>query len=428
MLGLKKNLVSSYDYIYMIIMVIYMGQMTEDTARMVGGLSGNPIPFIIPIITTLVFTVNHHISFRNKNLWVIICLFLVWSFAVVIKKTLFSTQELSFYFFLFYAIIVAYVHVQGFGQKLFPCFEEVMVLFCKIAFVLWTLFNIFPSVASLLMHQFPETVNGNRIWYVFNWMDPAKLQIYRNAGLSWEPGRFAVMILPAIAINLSRNGIKFKSNSNIIWLLLALVSTMSTTGYVTGLLLYSLYYVKTINIKTAAMYLLVFVPIIYFLSSLDFMGEKLRKRFDVQTIVDERMVSIDYVNTQSDYDEYHASLDRFESIYFEFIYNIPHDPLIGYGKNTAHSYYSEKISKAFTLTGGLLKLVGQLGVPLGLYIYVLLYKSSVAISEESNEKRKWAIFLVLIMSSVSYVIQFIPIYTAFWFYGLFKDTSPKKRI
>lgn len=423
MLGLKRNLVSKYDYVYMIIMVLYMAQMTEDTARMVGNLSGSPISFLIPIVATFFLVRKHRLNFSNKNLYRVCALLFVWSILVIFKMSLFTGKELSYYFFLFYAVVIAYIHIQAYGNKFFQCYEEVIVLFSKIALVGWLICNLLPGPASAVMHQFQPTHYGNNFLYIFHWMDPAKDQVYRNAGCSWEPGRFAIMVVLGIVVNLSREGIRFKKNKNIIWLLLTLLSTMSTTGYITTMTLYSLYWIKKWNVKYIMSFVVVFIPVLYFLSTLEFIGDKISKRMDVNSLVNTAMVSIDYSNSIGEGDEYKASLDRFESIYFEVVENILHDPILGYGRNTDNSYYSKNISKAFTLTGGLAKLFGQYGLVLGCILYIILYKSSLRFAHNSINGKPMALMIVILFSSISYVIFCIPIFTAFWFYYLFEKNK-----
>ena len=425
MLGLKKNLVSRYDYVYMIIMVLYMAQMTGFTDRMVGRLSGNPIPFLIPIVATCILVNKHRVKFSNKNLYNVCALLFAWSVLVIFKMSLFSGTELSYYFFLFYAVIIAYIHIQAYGNKYFQCYEEVIVLFSKIALVGWLICNLLPGPASVIMHQFQATHYGNNFLYIFHWMDPAKGQIYRNAGCSWEPGRFAVMVVLGIVVNLSREGIRFRKNKNVKWLLLTLLSTMSTTGYITTMLLYSLYWIKKWNIKYIMSFVVVFIPVLYFLSTLDFIGDKLSKRMDVESLVNTAMVSIDYSNSIGEGEEYQSSLDRFESIYFEVIENIPREPILGYGRNTDNSYYSKNISKAFTLTGGLAKLFGQYGLILGLILYFILYKSSVRFAQNNANGKAMALMIVILFSSISYEIFCVPVFTAFWFYYLFEKRQGK---
>lgn len=396
--------------------------MTSTTARMISNLSGDLFPFLLPLVATIIFANRHGVKFNNSKLQHVCGVFLVWSLLVIVKMSLYSTYELSYYFFLFYAILVAYVHTKGYGRKFFPCFEEVMVLFCKIALVGWAFCNTLPGIASSIMHQFPETQFGNNFLYIFNWMDPLKMQMYRNAGISWEPGRFAIMIIMAIVVNLSREGIKFKGNKNIYWLLFALASTMSTTGYVTAIVLYSLFWMKKWNVRTILSYCIFLVPLIYIMISLEFVGEKLQERSNVIGRIENFQASIDYANSIGE-DEYKGSLDRFESMFFEVTVNIPNDPIVGYGRNNANSYYSNNISTAFILSGGLLKVLSQYGLPFGFLIYFLLYKSSVFYANENNYGKRFAVFIALLLSSISYPTFCTPIFNTFWMYGLFSNSD-----
>ena len=72
MLLLKRafNKYGRFDFLYMFVMVIYMAQATPETSRMVGSISGNPIPFLIPIVLTFILCRKHPISFNNRNLYI----------------------------------------------------------------------------------------------------------------------------------------------------------------------------------------------------------------------------------------------------------------------------------------------------------------------------------------------------------------------
>ena len=53
---------------------------------------------------------------------------------------------------------------------------------------------------------------------------------YRNCGFTWEPGGFACFLILAIIINLASNKFKIRNKSLMI-LILSLITTFSTTGY-----------------------------------------------------------------------------------------------------------------------------------------------------------------------------------------------------
>lgn len=397
-----------------------MAQMTSDTGRMVGGLSGNPIPFLIPIVLTIILLIRNPISFDNMRLWGLMGMMAIWSVAICFKFHSFATENLSYYFFLLYAIFIAYIHIRVYGSDLFPMYEHIMVFFSVISLCLWGIAVLLPGAVSLF-RLFPETGYGNNVLYLFNWMDPAKGQVYesliRNAGCSWEPGRFAIMLIPAIVTNLSREGITFRGNRNIIILLLALATTLSTTGYGIVLLIYAIFLFDRVNLKNILTLVFIALPLSLYIFSFDFMGGKLQDRASFQGLTRERMHNIQY-NAKRAGDEYLGSLDRFESAYFEWI-NFQQEPLLGYGRNTDNSWFRSKITKNFVLTGGLVKILSQYGLFVGLFLYSILFYSSVKISRTTWNRRNIAFGLALLLSSVSYPVFIIPIFTAFWLYGLF---------
>lgn len=400
-------------------MVIYMAQMVPETSRMAGNLSGNPIPFLIPIVLTAILLYRNPNNFFHEKLGALVAIMLCWTVAICYKFHDFSSSNLSFYFFLFYAIFIAFIHVRVYGSDLFPLYEHIMVVLATISLVLWVI-SIIPGARSLFQ-LFPETHHGNNILYLFQCINPTKGHgfgfLVRNAGCSWEPGRFAVMLALAILFNLFRKGITFHNNKNIIILLSALATTFSTTGYSIVILLYAIFWFDKLELKKILAFFLIALPCAILLFSLDFMGGKIQDRASFQKNAKERIIQINYYEeTRSN--EYLASLDRFESAYFEWM-NFLHDPLLGYGRNLEHSWFRRNISANMALTGGFVKIFSQYGIFVGAFLYFLLFYSSFKASQTNLNRHRLALAMVLLMSSISYPIFSIPVYTSFWFYGLF---------
>lgn len=408
-----------YEYFYLFVMVIYMAQMVPETSRMAGNLSGNPIPFLIPIVLTAVLIYRNPINFFHRNLWVLVAVMLCWTVAICYKFHDFSSSNLSFYFFLFYAIFIAFIHIRVYGRDLFPLYEHIMVVLASISLMLWGI-TIIPGFRSLFQ-LFPNTVHGNNVLYLYHSLDPSIGHaigfFVRNAGCSWEPGRFAIMLVLAILVNLARKGITFQNNKNIIILLLALVSTFSTTGYSITILLYSIFWFDKLELKKILTFFIIVLPFTIFLFSLDFMGAKIQDRAKFGERAKERMIQINYYE-ETRGNEYIASLDRFESANFEWM-NFLQDPLLGYGRNLEHSWFRSNISANMVLTGGFVKIFSQYGIFVGLFLYVLLFYSSFKAGLTYLNHHRLALATVLLVSSISYPIFSIPVYTSFWFYGLF---------
>lgn len=406
-------------------MIIYMAQATPETSRMVASLSGNPIPFLIPIVLTFILCRKNPITFNNKKLFIVIILYLIWTICSLVKYGIYTTEELSYHFFMIYAIIIAYIHNKVFGYKIVPIYENIMVFLCKIAIWLWAISVLVPA-SSFIFRLFPETTYGNSILYLFTWMDPAKGQVYsgilRNAGCSWEPGRFAIMVTLAMFCNLCQNGVKFKKNKNIWWLIIALITTQSTTGFASALILYTIFLIKKFNLKYIFILVMVIVPIIYGLFQLDFMGNKITDRLTNAQDVSRLYEQFDYYNANEDEGTYLGSIDRFEAMTFEWM-NLIHDPILGYGRNSKHSFFYTDITTNYVLANGLVKILSNYGFLLGLFFFFILIKSSINLAKDSYEKRTLGLFIVLCLSAISYQILSIPIFTTFWFYGIFRTPS-----
>lgn len=410
-----------FDYIYMFVMVIYMAQATPETSRMVTELSGNPIPLFLPIILTYVLCTKNPISFRSKKLLTVLGIYGLWAMFSLLKYRIFTTSEISFHLFMIYAIVIAYVHNQVYGYRILGIYEKIIVWFCKVSLILWLLSISIPQISSFF-RIFQEIGIGNNVIYIYTWIDPERVPLatMRNAGCSWEPGRFAIMVTLAVFCNLCQNGIKFRNNSNIWWLLTALISTMSTTGIVTALALYSVFSIKRFNLKSALIFLFVMLPIIYGIFQLDFMSDKLHNRFERAQDVSYLKESFEWNKKTRKKGAYEASIDRLESIPFEWM-NLKKDPILGYSRNFEHSYFRTHLTSNYQLANGLVKIPAMYGIFLGTFFFVVLFISSKRIAEDSFEKRNIGLVLVLCMSAVSYQVLSIPIFTTFWFYGLFSE-------
>lgn len=402
-----------FDYVYMFIMIIYMGQATEETSRMVTGLSGNPIPFLIPIILTFYLWSKNRVPLFSRKLWGILSIYLIWMVLSLRKYGVYTTGELSYHFFMVYALVVAYIQDYVYGYRLLILYEKVIVWICKITLFLWLISIIIPGITNLFQ-LFPKTYLGSNVLYIFQWNG----ENFRNAGCSWEPGRYAVMLCLGIYCNLCQRGIKFRSNPNLWWLLISLGSTMSTTGFSVALVLFSLFVLKRIRFVTLCKFIGIMLPIAIGFWQLDFMREKIVDKFEDAQNVNRWRDNFEWHNKNTASGTTVSSIDRFEAMVFEGM-NITADPLLGYSRNSDHSYFYKHWSKHHALAHGLLKVFGMYGLILGSIFYICLFKSSVTIARQSRVKQPIALFIIICLGSISYQILSIPIFTAFWFFGIF---------
>lgn len=407
-------------------MVIYASKITIATSRMNFGLSGNPIPLLIPIILTLILIVRNNVSFKNQGLTKLLGVSLLWIIAITFKFSDFSTGFQSYNVFLIYGILIAYIHIQVYGNSFTDVYEDVMVKFAILSLILWTFELIVPNIAASFFRLFPtveaSTGGGNHLFYLYNWFDPSLapqssyISIPRNSGCCFEPGYFASMLCLALLCNLSQNGLQWK-NKKIRILTLALITTFSTTGYIIGLVLFSSYYVKRFSFSNIVKASFVVIPLFLLAFQLDFMGEKITQKSNLKK-ENEKFLEAEAYHSRKGTTDFHVSLDRFQSLYFEFE-NVKKDPILGYSRDFSESWFGKTFMSNYSLTGGLLKMLGQFGVIFGLYWYILLFKSSSSFSKNRYINRKYTLAITMILISISYGYFGTPIFMTFWMYGIF---------
>lgn len=413
----------------MVVMVIYMAQINESTARMVAGLSGNPIPLLIPIVLTGILLWRNRISFKCKSLRVLLGVFFIWSLSVIVKyRRSFASADFSYLFFVFYAIIIAYIHIRVYKKNLFYIYEHILVWASAISIPFWLLNAAF--IGKIEPSFLQDTSLGYNIFYVYNWisshfenLQECYLITLRNPGFSWEPGRFAILINLAMYVNLSRKGVTFKGNSNMLILLFALLTTQSTTGYLVAIVLFIIFSFK-FKFKNILIFSIISIISLLLLTRLDFMKDKILNQLDVQSTLVQMAAEMQYNNETLPEGEYLGSLNRFQSIFFESM-NLVNDPILGYTRNVKHSFFYENISSHYFLPSGLIKVLSQFGLLVGIYIYSLLLYSSKKVSVCFKNGRKYALFILFAVSSISYEVWCIPILSSFWLFGLF---YPKQRV
>jgi hypothetical protein len=396
-----------------------MAFMTGETRVMLGGMEKNIVAFCIPIVLTVILLYKHPLAFNNSNFKIIIGVLLVWSFVQIMVKHQYTPKSFANYLYYLYAITIAYIHVRIYKRKMFYLYEDVMVKLSLLSLIIWIFTNIAPGLAMQVASLFPKTSHGYNFLYLIHWISPygrhVTYGLTRNAGCSWEPGRFAIMVCLALLINFYRKGTSFKNNKNGIVLLLSLLTTMSTTGYVLGFVLYAYMYIK--GIKHVIIFTIIGIPIFYLAYQLEFVGEKIESKMKVEETVEHIEETYSWSEQNAD-GTLAYSMDRFPSMVFEFE-NFIHDPIIGYGANVLDSYFMRTRTKMIGFTGGLVTMLSKFGIIFGGFLLYILFLSSPRISSVLHSKKKYGILICMVLSMVSYPLIWFPVYTAFWFYGFF---------
>lgn len=175
-----------------------------------------------------------------------------------------------------------YILLRIFKFKLFEYFIILVKIFAVISLFFWVLVNLSDSFyqQSLEWPDFFKTDRWlNESYILFSTRDSRTVfNLIRNNGGFWEPGAYATTLIITLIINTLREK-NLKSRTNII-LILAVISTFSTSGWI-GLFLiylmhYNLQYPRSIedikNLKIQRIFAL--IAIIIMIISFDFLGEK----------------------------------------------------------------------------------------------------------------------------------------------------------
>ena len=262
---------------------------------------------------------------------------------------------------------------------------KVMSAVCAVSLV----FYVMNLLGVRFLELVPISTQGESIVIYTQMLDLPGDSFLRNCGMFWEPGAFAGYIIATIL--LSVNNLKYiwdKYRMNCIVMVLALLSTTSTTGYI-ALAILVIYAVFSFSKSRKKAFFLIapFVAIILaaFLN-LDFLGEKVRN---------ELIKSVEVNGLQED-------VSRTGSLLVDAQY-IAEKPLFGNGlaMNTRfrfHSYFSEQSLASFS--NGFSGILASMGC-----IFFLLYILAI-VSNETLEKKVFLILMIVLLLQGEYFMNY----------------------
>lgn len=200
-------------------------------------------------------------------------------------------------------LTISYLGFKIIGSSFWYRFEKWVFVLTSISLVFYGMQLLFPFIFESLSSVFGKfiadfyTEARPTAWYVFvyTYSPIAGLAYVRNSGFMWEPGAFAMICIIAIIYRSIVYGVKI--DKYLIIYLIAILTTMSTAGYL-ALVLYLLFYIRYSEgrIKTI-LFLLLFICAIPFVFQLEFIGEKLNDYLynsNVYGNTNERLDTIEY--------------------------------------------------------------------------------------------------------------------------------------
>lgn len=410
-----RQIFHNYNILYLLIVVLCTARATVFTSALYG-YNGDIISSLLLVIMTIIFIIKNNIRFSNQNFIYVLIIYFVWFILQYIKYE----SKITMAFYVFYQLIIAYSITYVFGKNIFYYFESFVTKLSIISLFVWILNLLFPTLISTLISPISLTTRGGLISYnilVASVLDTSCQVPYRNPGFSWEPGMNAAILCTAIFINLVINKFKLGGNKNLFILLLALLSSFSTTGYVTLCCVIVPFYLFNVKRKYFVRYTILLLPIIFLIFQLDFMSEKILKLQYTKDSLSSIEKNIDWRNNSGN--ERTFVPQRFDALALEVL-NIKNDPIIGYGVDYEDSFVFKNISEQIGLPDGLLKLFAQFGLIVGSILLFLYFKSSVYLAKVFNYRGTGFFLLLYLLISVSYQFFNLPLYMSFMLFPFFK--------
>lgn len=266
------------------------------------------------------------------------------------------------------------------GRTLLPVFVKVMQFFAVTSLVIWLSVVLFPGMHSFLSNlasNLPQMMSED--WIEHNSNEGLSLYLYylptktstaytsfiRNNGPFYEPGLFASYLNIALVFNLCKNRTLLDKDN--ISLILAILSTCSSAGYVSFLLVvvFSAFIKGKIRYKIITVIAIVFLwqPIM----ELDFMEDKIMSNYG---------------------DAQDSSASRFGAMIYHWE-KVQQSPVVGYAGGVIPITHFDRMmmdKERILSPNGLTYLFVFWGIPLGIYFYYLLYngfRKLVGIKEKS---------------------------------------------
>ncbi len=407
----KSNLLQVINQTYFLFLIIYSAA-ANDFVRSFNGL-------ITLFAATLFIICINQIKISEK----LLISFGVWIIYFICSTISIRTFHPHFLIEIPIIILCAYTAINIFQGKCFGLYVKYVYYLSIIGLVLYfiqlgypPIIESFYSVLNIQGDFLTENAARTGNFIIYSYSIENDVLFERNCGFAWEPGAYSCFCLIALLINVLMMN-KKKSIVNTI-LLLALVTTRSTTGYV--LLFISVFLVLFFNVKSQAKYLLVIFMIVISIIvwNLDFVGEKMSDQFN--------MAEIDRIETLIDWSiEYDTTyyLSRFDSFLLAMMDFSSH-PIFGYGGNTSLQYSTTQGANVVTISG-----IGTLLARYGIYGFIgwiyLLCKSGQFYNSHKNKSLGgnmlviW--FFLNIGIAISYLLILSPVFFILYFFPFFSE-------
>lgn len=411
-----------YDYWVFFLFILFMGRGTD----FLSNFDPRVFPLSFLLLITLAFSMMKRtmVSSGYFNKMVILVPFLIWmAYHYFVDKPFAYVIYLIF----FVKLVIGISAAPYYGARVIDYYSRIVALLAAVSIPFWVVANFIGVDTLASFAPFQQSQGEGSSFIVYTTLENLGVSdraqalyggITRNSGFAWEPGRFASMIVLAQVCYIIREGkINWKSREWIV-LLIALLTSQSTTGYASFLLCLALYYLGSRKISSTYRILGIigFLVIVPYILSLPFMQDKIIDSADTSNWYTE--INADWIQKTDRI----VTVDRTEGLYLDYL-NLTYKPIMGTGLAMRETYLYKFISQNLTTSNGLLGPLSKLGLLLGVPFFILFFIGARKMSKCYSNSNTAMLFIVMIVFQYSYNFMFEIVIIAIAMYALVKEEN-----
>jgi hypothetical protein len=222
-----------------------------------------------------------------------------------------------------------------------------------------------------------------------------KVHTIRNAGFVWEPGAYGCFLVIALLFHFMNN--YFKLDKNAIFIIISIITTLSTTAYLALGILMLLYYRFKGGVISFKMIIIFILGIILFFN-LPFLGDKIKNTYEEDIkILDDYEEITNQLNYYSEYGG-EVKLNRFSSVVFLY-QNFGAKLLFGLSNayvKLKSNVYGVEISN-FNISNGIIDFIAKFGL-IGFVFLLFRIGKFIYLQYQKIEFSFYIIAMILVMN------------------------------